>query len=77
MPLHSTNEGIINYEDEYKDMPGLLCQDCDKMYSLGGIDNVTECLADGTYVLPLCDNLCICEDNIFNQKQNNIVSSNG
>tara|TARA_B110000967_G_C18863539_1_gene551395 strand:- start:50 stop:262 length:213 start_codon:yes stop_codon:yes gene_type:complete len=70
MALNFTNERIINYEFELRDMPGLLCPDCDKMYSLGGIDFVNECLEDGTYVRPLCDNLCICN-------MNNIVLSEG
>ena len=76
MALHPTNERLIDYDDETRDMPGLLCQECNKMYSLGGIDNVIECLVNGTYVIPLFDNLCICDDNISYQNKNNIVLYN-
>ena len=70
MALDPTNVRLIDYDNESTDMPGLICPNCDKMYTLGGIDFVNECLADGRYVLPICDNLCICKDNLFDQYNN-------
>ena len=77
MALDPTNVRLIDYDNESRDMPGLLCPDCDKMYTLWGIDFVNDCLDDGRYVLPLFDNLCLCNDNIIDPNQNNIVLSDG
>ena len=70
MALDPTNVRLIDYDNESRDMPGLICPYCDKMYTLGGIDFVNECLADGRYVLPICDNLCICVGNLFDRYNN-------
>ena len=67
MALEPTKIRFIDYDDESRDIPGLICPNCDKMYTLGGIDYVNECLADGKYVLPLCNNMCICDSNLFDR----------